>query len=552
MRRSSLARLGFVAILAACAQAGAVASSDRRVADAAMRGDRALVGSLVKAGADVNAAGGDGMTALHWAAMRDDIELARVLLQSGARVDAVTKIGGYTPLLVAARNGNASLVQALVTAGADPNSTTTNGTTPLMLAAASGDVDAVTRLLERGANLNAKESAKGQTALMFAAASNRDAVIRVLAARGADLTAATTVVDLATLNAPRAPLNAGRQDANRRLVATHGGLTALLFAARQGHVEAVRALLDAGAGVNQASPADNTTPLLIATINGHFDLAKLLLDAGADPKIANTAGATPLFTTLNVQWIPHAFYPQPTSQKQQTITYLELMQALLERGADPNARLRKKLWFTGYNFDLSDVDETGATPFWRAAQSTDLAAMRLLQEWGADPAISTIVPGRPRGGRGAVEEGQSPGGAAGAQSRARSIPPGGEPAVTALQVATGAGYDGNFAVNAPGSWMPAIRYLVEELGFDVNQRDHKGYTPLHYAAFRGDNEMILYLISRGADVTAVSKDGVTTADMANGPIARVLPFPETIALLEKLGSTNNHRCVPCGQGKERQ
>jgi ankyrin repeat protein len=224
------------------------------------------------------------------------------------------------------------------------------------------------------------------------------------------------------------------------------------------------------------------------------------------------------------------------------------MKALLERGADPNARLRKKLWFNGYNFDLSEVDETGATPFWRAAQSTDVAAMRLLKASGADPIIPTIVPVGPRGGRGAADDGQTRGDAKAPPNRE----PGGEPAINALLAATGAGYDGNFAVNAPGSWMPAIRYLVEELVFDVNESDHKGYTPLHYAAFRGDNEMILYLISKGADVKAVSKDGVTTADMANGPIARILPFPKTIALLEQLGAKNNHRCVPCGEAKERR
>jgi len=97
----------------------------------------------------------------------------------------------------------------------------------------------------------------------------------------------------------------------------------------------------------------------------------------------------------------------------------------------------------------------------------------------------------------------------------------------------------------PGGWLPAVKYLVEELGADVNARDHDGYTPLHHAAARGDNEMILYLVSKGADVKAVSRRGQTTADMANGPVQRVSPFPETVALLEKLGSKNNHKCVSC-------
>jgi ankyrin repeat protein len=90
-----------------------------------------------------------------------------------------------------------------------------------------------------------------------------------------------------------------------------------------------------------------------------------------------------------------------------------------------------------------------------------------------------------------------------------------------------------------------VKFLVEELGADVNARDHNGYTPLHHAAARGDNALILYLVSKGADPTAVARSGQTTADMANGPVQRIQPFPETVALLEKLGSKNNHRCMSC-------
>jgi len=99
--------------------------------------------------------------------------------------------------------------------------------------------------------------------------------------------------------------------------------------------------------------------------------------------------------------------------------------------------------------------------------------------------------------------------------------------------------------HVPGGWIPAMRFLVEELGADVNARDYNGYTPLHHAAARGDNEMIRYLVDLGADVTAVARSGQTTVDMANGPVQRIEPFPETIALLESLGAKNNHRCVSC-------
>ena len=155
------------------------------------------------------------------------------------------------------------------------------------------------------------------------------------------------------------------------LIGNQGGVTALHFAARQGYREAAQVLVDAGADVNQLS-GDQTSPLLVAAINGHFDLAKFLLDNGADPRLAAENGATPLFAVLNCEWAPKANYPQPRAQQQQQTTYLEMMTALLDKGADPNARLRKKVWYSGYNSDLSGVDESGATPFWRAAYASDV------------------------------------------------------------------------------------------------------------------------------------------------------------------------------------
>jgi hypothetical protein len=181
--------------------------------------------------------------------------------------------------------------------------------------------------------------------------------------------------------------------------------------------------------------------------------------------------------------------------------------------------------------------------------------MRLLVAHGADPNIPTIAPPVPvrRGGQGGPPAGA--GGpmaptAAANQERFTGppIPPGG-PGVYALHAAAGVEYGEGFAGNAhrhaPDGWMPSVKYLVEELGADVNARDNDGYTPLHHAASRGDNEMILYLVSKGADVTAVARSGQTVADMANGPVQRVSPFPATVALLEKLGSKNSHKCVSC-------
>jgi ankyrin repeat protein len=529
-------------------------AAEAPVADAAMVGDIDTVRSLLKQGADVNEAQGDGRTALHWAAFDDHSEMAVMLLYAGATVDATSRVNGITPLSIASQNGSASMIGTLLAAGADPNRTmTTSGTTPLMLAAASGNADAVGRLLEGGADPNAKEAAHGQTALMFAAALNRASALEVLLDAGADATIATTVVDVIARNksrgrggpaaagrgrghggpnpaqapllsasgiggrngnlgsvARRAPAGRGRRGPRVPAVDTMGGLTPLLFAAREGHFEAVDVLLEAGSDINETSPGDKATPLFIATVNGHFDLAEYLLDRGADPKLANTAGGTPLYAAVNVKWAPHTTYPQPDTS-QEKVTYLELMQSFLDAGADPNARLKKKLWFTSYFSDLSRANAAGAAPFWRAAQVSDVAAMRLLMAAGADPEITS-------------NEGVSP-----------------------LNVATGAGVHGNDEITAPGGWMPGVHYLVDELGADVNQADiNRGrYTPLHNAAALGHNEMVQYLVDHGADVKAVSDSGQTVADMANGPRQRIQPFPETIALLLKLGSPFSDNCVSC-------
>ena len=560
------------------------APSSSPVADAAMRGDFDTVRALLEERADVNAPEGDGMTALHWAAERGDRDVASLLLKAGANPRAETRIGRYTPLHVAAKNGRAEIVRLLVDANAGINVVTATGAAPLHFAAASGSADAVNILLEAGADANARELQWGQTPLMFAAAVGRTDVVKALLARGAEVGATAKVVDISKRNredaaesrlrnsrvaevqkqiaAKRAstgsalPVSvsggrgAGRPDDSgnepeplgyAELVGAHGGLTALLLASREGHAETAMVLVSGGADINQVSASDHTSPLLIAAINGHFDLAKQLLARGADVKVASDAGATPLYAVLNMQWAPKARHPQPAHYMQQTTGYLELAEAFLKAGADPNARLRKSLWYTTYNRDLLSVDRTGATAFWWAAYTLDLPAMKLLLKYGADPNIPTAkVPER-------YEEG-GPDPSLPDRSGLPPIPWGG-PAVFPIHAASGVGYGLGFAGNThrhvPDGWLPAVKFLVEELGADVNIRDHNGYTPLHHAASRGDNELILYLVSKGADVKAVSRTGQTTVDMANGPVQRVEPFPETIALLERLGAKNNHHCVGC-------
>ena len=550
--------LTFIVVVAVSGAVGAQSRSP--VADAAQARDTAAIRKLIKEGGDVNAAQGDGMTALHHAALNGDAELTTMLLYAGANVGARTRIGGYTPLHLAAQMGHAAVIAPLITAGAEVGALTSTGATALMHAAHSGSADAVRTLIENGSDLNVKETANGQTALMFAAAADRVDVVKLLIARGADLAATSRIEDLSALTASAEVDQAGvpvqAQAAQRgdvpgvtrpfnynELIGKHGGLSALHFAARQGAMATAEALLAAGADVNQRCAGDKTTPLIIAAINGHFDLVSFLLDKGADPNLVSEAGMFPLYAVLNTQWQPRSFYPQPRAYLQQKTDYLTLLKKLLDKGADPNARIYRKPWFTEYNFQLLRTDDSGATAFWRAAWGADIAAMKLLVEYGADPNIRTMKlatrqfrQGGTRGGSDQDPSGRPP------------IPTGG-PGMTPLVAVAGTGYSEGFAGNAhryaPTGLLAAVKYLVEELGADVNAEDEDGNTAVHNAAARGDNEMILYLVSKGADVKKVNRRGQTTVDMANGPVQRTQPYPETIKLLMSLGAKNNNRCVSC-------
>jgi ankyrin repeat protein len=583
------------------------------VADAARSGDVEAVRSLLARGADANAAHGDGMSALHWAAERGDPKMAEALVHAGATVDAVTRIGHYTPLHVASSAGRAAVVELLLASGANAMAwTSTSGVTPLHLAAASGSVTAIDVLLDRGADVDAQEKAWSQTPLMFAAARDRVDAIRTLLSRGADPDVTSKTVDLvadrrlaaeaqrrqrsvmeafeagdveATPSQIQAAVLAGRErylsgetpepeedpDARPPAIETQGGLTALLHAVRQGYADAAVALLDGGADIDRVSAGDGTSPLLMATINAQFDLALMLVERGADPNLASSLnGVTPLWAAVNAEWQPRTRFPQPQQHGFQQATYLDVMLALLEAGADPDARLTRHPWYMVYsgcgNRNCGLVDTEGATAFWRAAYATDLPAMRLLVDHGADPNIPTKAPPprRARGGTTAQNDDEpdpfaslpaAPGLWVATDLKTMGpdpsgLPPykAGDPGVYPIHAASGVGYGEGFAGNAhrhaPDSWLATVEYLVE-LGADVNQRDHGGYNAIHHAAARGDDELILYLVEQGGDVTAVSRRGQTTADMANGPVQRVSPIPETVALLESLGSKNNHNCVSC-------
>ena len=672
------------------------------IADAAMRGDVATVRSLIARRADVNAAQGDGMTALHWAAERGDSAMTAELLRAKADVRPRTRIGAYTPLHIAARTGNPAVVRALLAAGGDVKATTTSGATPLHLAAAAGNPDVVKALLAKGADPNAQESSWGQTPLIFAAEYGRAAAVQALLKGGANPSIHTHVANLTddaaheqaaekkrkavlisfepparhdsaeadfkkSLEAARAAQraaaprtaadsaaaqggNAGGRanalptreprgpftpdqiqaaiDSGRAVMAMSklpadsvreevdtlnggvqgyvkqvgsvGGLTALHHAVRQGNVDAAMALLDGGANINDTSYVDGTTPLLMAVINGQFDVAIKLVQRGANPNLASSSGMTPLYGTINTQWAPRSRFPQPQAIQTQKTTHLELMTALLDKGANVNARLKKQPWYFAYNncgnanCGLENID--GTTPFWRATYALDLDAMKLLVKHGADITLGTTPPPPAARAQRAAARPATPADSARtvataapakpppvetpkpAAAPAPNAPPGRQsgdgggsggpvafkldpdievlakaaptgPGVLPIHAAAGVGYGNGFAGNshrhAPDAWMSVMKYLVEELHTDVNARDNNGYTALHGAAARGDNEMINYLVAHGADVKAVAKNGRTVVDMANGPVQRLRPFPETIALLEKLGARNQHHCVSC-------
>ena len=592
-----------VAVFTAALLSGAALPVDNPLLDAARRGEVEVVRSLLDGGADVNAARGDGLTALHAAAERGHLDVAKLLISAGAELDAGTRIGRYTPLHLAGRGGHGRVVGALVEAGADVNATTSNtGVTPVHLAAAAvGGETSVATLLDHGADVNAREASSGQTPLMFAAAYDRSAAVRMLLSRGADAAITTEVVDVlrsvaidreanrrfremvrslrdgapnaanwepspaqvqAAIRAQRefllsddpvGPVDASelvnyrpdypggpevaRPPYRETLVGKTGGMTALLHAAREGHVESVRRLLDGGAGADQVSGGDRTSPLLMAALNGQFDVALLLIERGANPNLAaSTDGVAPLFAVLQTQWAPKSNYPQPRAHDNQEAEHMEVLRALLEAGADTNVRLDTHLWYWEYGLTKLGIDLQGATPFWRATFAQDLDAMKLLAAYGADPNIPTSWPAV------GMRERRQQDGRQQEDSGLPSIPEG-VPSAYPVHSAAGGGWLGlgAFSVRSvPDQFMSVLKYLIDEHGADVDLRDSWGYTPLHYAASRGDDEMIRYLVAQGADVGVITRLGQSTADMARGGRAGFftrVEYPETVALLQSVGST---------------
>jgi ankyrin repeat protein len=476
--------LCIVALLAATSF-GAT-NGDTRLVDAAMNRDTQSVRSLVKLHADVNSAQADGTTAIHWAARWDDAEMTDLLLGAGANVKARNRFGA-TALTLAATNGSAAIIEKLLKAGEDPNAVVSEaGDTALMLAARTGKPDALQVLLAHGADAN-KTNADGQTALMWAVAEKNAAAAKTLIDHGAEVNAQTHKLPPPTMFQTifSAPFPAG-------------GMTAMLYAARQNDLESARILVAAGANVKENS-ADGSSPLLVAVMNEHYALAKYLLENGADPNAADEKGRGPLYTAIDMRNLEWSTRPAPPEKD--TLSDLDLIKALLDHGANANARLTKKIPLRGQpSFDGRWANAIGATPFWRAAQSDDVTVMKLLVDRGADPLIAT------------------------------------NDRTTPLMVAAGVGWSDGQSHGSQADAPEALR-LCLQWGGDVNAINDEGYTALHGASFRGANEVVQFLVDHGAKMDVKNKEGRMPVNMAEG--MHIGPggwveHDDTVALFHKL------------------
>jgi len=440
------------------------ADVDRRLIDAVRAQDATQVRDLLSRRVDVNVRADDGSTPLLWAAHWNDVGVAASLVRAGADANAANEFG-MTPLSRACTNGSAEMVEMLLKAGAKADTPIGTGETPLMTCAASGATTAVKMLLTRGAAVNAAEPSQHQTALMWAAAERHPDVVVAMIEAGADLQARTK-----------------------------NGFTALHFAARGGDIESVARLLAAGADVNVRSQPDSppagrgvayqstvsagSTPLIVATVRGQVPMALYLLDHGADPN-AGEAGFSPLHWAAGT-WEggvsnPVYGFSDPMSGIPNREAKLQLVHALLARGADPNGRMTRRppTFVGGYD------DAAGATPFLLASAAADVEMMKILLAAGADPTLIT------------------------------------ETKTTAVMAASGLNRGIGESALTEAQALAAVRFLLD-LGADGRGATTNGENALFGAAYRGWNTLLQLLIEKGADVNAVSKAGVTPWLAASG------------------------------------
>jgi ankyrin repeat protein len=449
----------------------AVAAGTPRLVDAVKNVDRAAALALTRDAAEVRATEADGTTALHWAVRQNDVELVERMLRTGADVNAANRYG-VTPLRLAAVNGDAQLLERLLDAGGDVESPNKDGETLLMTVARGGHVEAARLLLERGADVEARELWHGQTALMWAAAQGHPPMLRELLEHGADVNARS--------NEEQWERQVTSEPREKWL--PPGGLTALLFAARENCLACLPVLIEAGADVNATTP-DGISPIVIALINGHFDVAGALVESGTDPNLADYTGRTALYAAADFNTMVKSNRPAPKVLENR-LTGLDVARLLLERGADVNAVLKR---LPPYRAKLDRGNDTmlggGTTAFLRAAKAGDVPLMKLLLEHGAD---ATLAPTRS--------------------------------GITPLMAAAGLGtaeQDTTGRQKTPAQAIEAIQLLLDH-GLDVNTQANDGQTAVHGAAMQGFDEVIRFLAAQGAKLDIPDKDGFTPLDVALG------------------------------------
>ncbi len=496
--KNSLCRGWLAALLLAVPLLGA-ANGDLQLIESAKNSDYQAVLSLLEKSVDVNVAKADGTTALHWAVLRDDQNVAKLLIQFDADPTPANDLG-VTPLWLACTNRSADMVTLLLQARADPNAALSTGETVLMNCSRTGATAAVASLLSAGAKVNGVESSHGQTALMWAVAGGHPDVARLLIDHGANISASTTATE---------PTYSYYCDICE-WGPSPGGFTPLLFAARSGNLETARLLLDAGADPNEATAEDGNS-LVITSAGGHEALALYLLEMGANPNSTGQTGITALHHAVGtgLSYLNGVIY-DPVYRLRPTNS-MKLARALLEAGADVNARIKSEhlLGPDGYPFSME-----GATPLLLAAASVDIPMMNLLREFDADAQINT-------------QEG-----------------------ITPLMAATQAACTGTCAYQQGGNVAnkndieAALRGVEAslEMGVDINSTSKEGQTAMHIAAFTGADAIVQHLADHGAEINVKTKDGETPWSMASG-ISPLLGnrglygvHESTIKLLLKLGA----------------
>src|SRR5215471_15948326 len=484
------------------------------LADAAMHRDMAAVRSMLNQKADVNAPGSDGTPALHWVVRVDDLETARLLIQAGADAKMADRYG-VTPISLAASNGNAAMIKLLLDAGADANSVDPTGETTLMTAAKIGDLEAVRTLLDGGAKVDTTDPTFKQTALMIAVRENHPEVVALLVKRGANVNAQTRTGETPGWILPNSVpgfghgigiVRGGLPERGSRYFIP-GGLTPLLYAARDGRHEAAKILVDAGADLEMVDP-NGITPLLMAISDDQMSTARFLIDKGAKINVSDWYGRTPLWTAVEVRNMDEDNGSFENGVDREPV--LELIQVLLDKGANPNPRTKESIPIRRFMLrttgTLEWVDFTGQTPFLRAAYAGDITVMRLLLKYGADPKIAAYA------------------------------------GTTALMAAGGVNwvFDQTYD-EGQKNLLEAVK-LCYELGLSVNDANSMGITAVMGAANRGSDEIIEYLVSKGARLDVKDNEGRTPMSWAEGVFLAThpgVPKPSAIDLIKGYMAAQN-------------